>query len=67
MATTDWERRGWQAVVPIVIILIGALHLAGSAVVPVLFAMFLMLLFRRFGAATLARAAWRPRPLRRPR
>ena len=50
MATTDWERRGgWQAVVLIAIILaIGALHLARSAIVPVLFAMFLaMLLLRR--------------------
>jgi predicted PurR-regulated permease PerM len=45
MATTDWERRGWQAVVLIAIILaIGALHLARSAVVPVLFAMFLAML-----------------------
>lgn len=45
MATTDWERRGWQAVVLIAIILaIGALHVAGSAVVPVLFAMFLAML-----------------------
>lgn len=45
MAMTYWERRGWQAVVLIAIILaIGALRIAASVIVPVLFAMFLAML-----------------------
>jgi predicted PurR-regulated permease PerM len=43
--TADWGRRGQQAVVVIaIVIVIGALHLAKTAVVPVLFAVFLAML-----------------------
>ena len=45
MNTADWGRRSQQAVVVIaIVILIGALHLAKTAVVPVLFAVFLAML-----------------------